>query len=250
MTNLANGLQVLVTRPEPQATELVSLITEQGGNALAWPCLEIKAVDPKIIQTEIQKLTPETLAIFVSPNAVKYALGCYKGPVPNTLIAVGQGTAKALAKFGLTQVHYPKQANSEAVLDLPILHNVENKPIAIFRAQSGRELIADSLKQRGAIVSYIEVYQRLKLKKNPSELSTRWRQSPFDWVISTSTEGLESLFEQIQDLPQDYINKTVVTVMNEKMLHLATQRGFRTFFIQSADNASIISYLMRFWHER
>ncbi|NIQ15763.1 MAG: uroporphyrinogen-III synthase, partial [Candidatus Dadabacteria bacterium] len=55
--------------------------------------------------------------------------------------------------------------------------SIINKKILIFRGQGGRELLADSLRERGAEVEYIEVYKRHCPQYDQSKLDEVWSNS-------------------------------------------------------------------------
>ncbi|MDO8953865.1 MAG: uroporphyrinogen-III synthase [Gammaproteobacteria bacterium] len=252
MTNNAlAGLNVLITRPEPKATQLAKLIQAEGGQAFVWPCIKIlSGKDPVATQSALHNLSSGTIAIFVSPNAVKFTFGADFSKAGIMWVAVGAGTAEALRQRGCSPVYSPPQANSEAVLELLLLQNVQGVSVVIFRGESGRELIKETLERRGAKVSYVEAYQRVKPKFDSEKLHRAWQNQAFDLVISTSTEALQNLLEQIVALPANLRAKAALTAMNEKMLHLAIQNGFQPMLIDSAENMALLSYLKRFWHER
>src|SRR5690606_17336275 len=74
--------------------------------------------------------------------------------------AVGPGTAAVLEKHGL-HVSFPTTAtNSEALLALPELQHIDGMKALIVRGSGGRELIAETLRGRGASVDYAELYLR------------------------------------------------------------------------------------------
>ena len=127
MNKPLQGRRILVTRPAAQAGRLAELIAAQGGEPILFPLLEIgPAVDPLPLQQAIARLDSYAFAVFVSPNAVDYALPVLlaHGPWPATLTpaAVGQGTARALAAHGVLGCVAPElRFDSEALLDLPEL---------------------------------------------------------------------------------------------------------------------------------
>lgn len=81
-------------------------------------------------------------------------------PISPLYLGVGQKTAHVLSKACKQKVNYPQVSDSEHLLKLTELNGVENKSILILRGNGGRELIRDSLLNRGAQVSYCETYRR------------------------------------------------------------------------------------------
>ena len=114
----------------------------------------------------IGRLDEFDLAIFISPNAVNKAMNLIDRAFIAASIefaAVGQGTVKTLEKFGINAVIAPTtRFDSEALLDMAELKQVEGKHIVIFRGDGGRELLGKTLLERGATLEYAECYRRAK----------------------------------------------------------------------------------------
>lgn len=84
-------------------------------------------------------------------------------PASLRIAAIGKGSAKVLAQYGVQNVITPKQKfDSEALLELPELQAITGKRIVIFRGDGGRELLDDELARRGARYEYAECYRHQK----------------------------------------------------------------------------------------
>ena len=69
------GLNIVVTRPREQATNLAQRIAQAGGRAILFPLLEVSPVlDSQSLRALIARLHEFNLAIFISPNAVRYGM--------------------------------------------------------------------------------------------------------------------------------------------------------------------------------
>ena len=69
------GLNIVVTRPREQATQLAQRIAQAGGQATLFPLLEVSPVlDSQPLRALITRLHEFNLAIFISPNAVRYGM--------------------------------------------------------------------------------------------------------------------------------------------------------------------------------
>lgn len=165
-----SALHVLVTRPLPQQQELVAAIKAASGHALHLPLIEIRGLTPNdkpaALIGKIQNLDNYHILIFVSINAVHH--GVYwieqywpQFPVGIELVAIGPGTARALsAALDQPVIHSEAGMASEDLLRMSVFAEVAGRRIGIVRGQGGRELLAQSLRDRGAAVDYLEVYQR------------------------------------------------------------------------------------------
>ena len=67
----------------------------------------------------------------------------------------------ALARHGIHDVISPPlRFDSEALLELPQLTDVNGRRVIIFRGDGGRELLGETLAARGASVEYVSCYRR------------------------------------------------------------------------------------------
>ena len=176
------GRTIVVTRPQAQAAPLAAAISAAGGTPLVFPLLEISpAADPQPLAEAAARLAEYAVAAFVSPNAVEHALPVLlaHGTWPASLLpaAVGQGTLRALAAHGVGGCIAPTERfDSEALLALPELaaERVAGRHIAIFRGDGGRELLADTLRERGASVDCITCYRRSGPTEGVAPLLAAW----------------------------------------------------------------------------
>ena len=152
------GVGVLVTRPAAQAGELVSAIEAAGGRSIAFPVIEIAPRDPQRIQADLSGHDDPDIVIFVSRNAVEHGLA-WSGDA--AIAAVGPATAAAIeAAARVVDIRPASGFDSESLLEEPALKDVRGKTVRIIRGNGGRELLATTLRERGANVDYLEVYAR------------------------------------------------------------------------------------------
>jgi uroporphyrinogen-III synthase len=196
------GLKIAVTRPRDQAAPLTDSLTQAGGIPLAFPLLEIEpSPADACLQEQLSRVAQADLAIFISPNAVRYGHAAMRAagftfPPSTTIAAVGQGSAKALRELGYTDILVPTERfDSEGLLALPELNDVAGRRVMIFRGNGGRELLGDTLKSRGAAVEYVECYRRSRPQYDIAELLAA---SP-DAITVTSSEALDYLRQMLED---------------------------------------------------
>jgi uroporphyrinogen-III synthase len=223
------GLRVLVTRPVHQAAALCRLIEQSGGVALRYPTIEIAAPDDVAALVRIvAQLDQYALAVFVSPNAVSYGLEVIRrhGPLPSQLAiaCLGAGSARALAEHGITDVLTPARRESEGLLALAPLQQLAGKRVVIFRGVGGRELLAETLRARGAHVDYAECYRRLR-PRDGGALEREFLQRRVDIVTVTSADALRNLFELVGALALKRLQQTPLVVVSTRLTELAHELG-------------------------
>lgn len=223
------GLRVLVTRPAHQAGPLCRLIEIDGGTALPFPTIEIvPPSNPQALEAVASKLDQFDLAIFVSPNAVTRAfaiIGEQSIPAELQIACVGAGSARALAEHGVTNVSIPARTDSEGLLDLPLLKNVQGKRVAIFRGEGGRELLGEQLRDRGAVVSYIECYRRVRPQADNAALTRMFLQNGIDVITTTSADALRNLCDMAGTAAAGLLARTPLVVVSERLRDVAYELG-------------------------
>jgi uroporphyrinogen-III synthase len=227
------GVGVLVTRPAQQADSLCELIRQQGGTAIRFPVLAIRPpADPKNLRQVIDQLHEFDWAVFISANAVSRTLehipGKHGWPKSVRIAVIGKRSAEELKRFGLAADLFPQhEFNSEALLALPDMQEVGGQRMVIFRGNGGREMLADTLRKRGARVEYAEAYRRVRPNADSSELLQRWRQGLVNIVPVHSAESLRNLVEMLGKAGESLLTGTQLLVVSERMLALAEELGFR-----------------------
>jgi uroporphyrinogen-III synthase len=227
-------VRVLVTRPRDQAEALARLIEARGGEAIRFPVIEIaEPRDTRALLAVIDRLKDFALAIFISPNAVNRAMNLIlaRGGLPEAMrvACVGRGSARELKHFGIDNTIVPPgRFDSEALLELPELQQVAGKRIVIFRGDGGRELLGDTLRARGAGIEYAECYRRVRPNTDTTPLLRRWTRGEIDLVSVTSVDGLRNLFDMVGKAGQQWLIRTPIVVVSERMAQVCRELGFKT----------------------
>jgi uroporphyrinogen-III synthase len=244
-----NGAGVLVTRAAHQAEPLCALIEAHGGRAIRLPALEIEGpADPAGVAALLDRLPEFQIAIFISPNAVESALALLgHRPLPAHLVigAVGQGSARALRARGI-QVHLApaERFDSEGLLELPELRSLKGSKIVIFRGDGGRPLLGETLRERGALVEYAEVYRRHCPEIDPLPLLTQW-ESQVQIATATSAEILDNLFHILGPQGAPLLRDTPLVVIGARMAARAARLGCsRIHIAPRADDQTLLSTLL------
>jgi uroporphyrinogen-III synthase len=245
------GLGILVTRPAQQAEHLAALIRDAGGQPIVFPALEIVDMpDVQPINRLIDRIQEFDLAIFISPNAVTKAMNLIRArrSLPGSLLiaAIGKGSRRALAEFGVTDVIAPDQRfDSEALLALPALRQVAGKNIVIFRGDGGRELLGDELVRRGATIEYAECYRRQKPRADSAQLLHLWARNELNAITITSAETLHNLFDLMGKLGQQWLKKTPVFVPHERIAETARAMGLGAVFVTPPGDEGLVAGLVQ-----
>lgn len=254
-TELA-GLHVVVTRPRGQEQQLCELIEAAGGVSLHYPVLEIEdSPQQEQLSRQFQHLREFDLLIFISPNAVARGMNLInaQGGLPEGLqtATVGRGSGRELKRIlGREPDFVPaSQFNSEGLLALPQMQEISGKRVLIVRGEGGRELLAETLRERGAEVEYAEVYRRSRPEVDNSALMHAWARNEIDIIVVTSGDGLRNLYDMVGQLGRQWLRKTPILVINERLVALARELGLEQAPIIAAEASdSGIVDALNAWH--
>lgn len=215
-------MKILVTRPEPQASDWVEQLRAEGEHAQALPLIEIGPPPQSQAVHEAWTALPGTrMVMFVSPNAALWFArqrpDAQRWP-PGTLAAApGPGTADTVsaclkdAGLQADQLISPspdsEQFDSEHLWPLlePLPWDGHHVLIASGGDQGearGRQWLTQRLQEKGARVSAVLAYQRRPARWTDAQqrLALLARQHPDEhiWLLSSS-EAIDHLVQAWAD---------------------------------------------------
>jgi uroporphyrinogen-III synthase len=266
------GCNILLTRPTGRGDALAAAISARGGRCMKLPLLEIVPVsergDVARIKSQIMALDQYDMAIFISTNAA--TLGAewienYWPQLPAGLeaYAVGPGTAEILRTLPWPVHCSVEGVTSEDLLALPGLQDVKGKRIALFRGQGGREMLAESLRQRGARVDYLELYVRRVPRYDRGKVMQAIHEAGINFAVFTSMQIFDSYLALMEldtapavampagSDPQAQATRWqqqewCVIVPSPRVLEHARSAGFRRVVdAGGADDRSVLSALLQ-----
>jgi uroporphyrinogen-III synthase len=248
------GRTIVVTRPLAQAGPLAEAIAAAGGAPLIFPLLEISpAADRQPLADTAARLGDYDWAVFISPNAVDYALPTLLagGPWPATLrpAAIGQGTVRALLAHDIDDCLAQRERfDSEALLALPELaaERIAGARVAILRGDGGRELLADTLRQRGAVVDCITCYRRSPPSAGAEPLLVAWRAGRLAALTVSSSEGLRHLLDLLDDEGRKHLQATPLFVPHARIAETARESGLHNIILSGPADAGIMAALLAY----
>ncbi|MSQ66740.1 MAG: uroporphyrinogen-III synthase [Gammaproteobacteria bacterium] len=249
------SLCVLVTRPEEQARALIADIEQRGGLAVFAPMILIqRQTDSPTLRAARQRLPHYAAVIFVSRNAADFGIEMLNAP-PHSLAhcevyAVGGGSAERLLALGVARVHTPRgEFNSEGLLKMPGLsaREIGGKNVLVVRGGGGRELLAQTLRGRGAVVDYCEVYTRSAPHEPLASVLKAHAVTTLDVGLITSTEALTNLADQIEQEKLDRLYDLPLLVAGTRTAEEVERLGFTVppVVVHAPGDANLVAALER-----
>ena len=234
MIKSLSGAHVLVTRPVDQAEKLSRLIEEHGGVAVRFPTLAIVPMeDSGTIQNTLAHLDRYHWLIFISANAV--TMHGYHSDSDKIkkfksirIAAIGKATAQALSLAGLPPDLVPENDyNSEALMAMPEMQQMQGQHCLIIRGEGGREELATMLRSRGASVEYLDIYKRIIPGIECTAVSLLLMQDKLDIITVTSGESLQNLLIMLEEKHHHRLFEVPLVVVSNRIKQIAVDIGFK-----------------------
>lgn len=188
--------KVAIVRPEARAQADVLISQQNGWQAAVLTPMALQIV-PENVKTLPEQIARADVFFWVSPSAVELAqqVGFFRSVQANqTHIAVGVSSANALKKMNINALFAENGNDSEAVLALDFWQKLPaNSRVLIVRGQNGRDDLANALHDRGLIVDFAEIYQRVA-----QEIDWQDSAQTCDVVWMTSRELVAEFFRQMR----------------------------------------------------
>ncbi|WP_042152804.1 MULTISPECIES: uroporphyrinogen-III C-methyltransferase [unclassified Pseudoalteromonas] len=186
----------LITRPENKNESLIKSIEEKGYEAFSFPLLNLQTLD--VTSSQLSPLIDADKLIFISQDAVKSLAALSPEISPNTtFFAVGDKTAQTISELFNKRAIVPKQQDSEGLLALKQLQQVDSQSIVLAKGKGGRPLIAQILNKRGARLNAINLYLREKTDGKVSDWFQKWQHQKIDSIVLTSNAAVDVIFNDL-----------------------------------------------------
>jgi uroporphyrinogen-III synthase len=244
------GRTIVVTRPREQAARLLQDLRAAGCHAVDFPVIEIVPLEDIAPLAALAARLPEyDVAFFVSPNAVRHALDALPRqtwPSQITIATVGPSSAQTLLHAGFDDVIVPTEHfDSEGVLALPAFaeHAIRGRRVLILRGDGGRELLADTLRARGATVDTVACYHRRRAHLDPAPLNALHAHGKLDAIVFTSSESVRYFAELLGDATRPILSATVLFAPHPRIGEALTVHGAQQVILTGPGDEGILTAL-------
>ena len=210
------GKTIVITRTIEQSQESASSLTSLGANVIIVPTLEIvPPTDWSKFDSVVSHPEKIDFIIFTSVHAVQmFSKRCKEiGALINynrtKVVAVGNKTSSYCHKNNINVNIIPNKFSAEGVIESLSKYNLKNKVVFIPRSAIGREELPLGLKDLGAIIKSVPVYNvAIPSGDNVRTSLQQLDSTKVDLFIFTSPSTFEN-FLQIADVknPFQYFSK-------------------------------------------
>jgi uroporphyrinogen III methyltransferase/synthase len=198
------GLSVAVTRARAQASGLAARLGALGASVIEAPVIRVQAIaDPAHPTLDP---TPYDLVCLTSANGVHelferlddgvHPRGDARALAHARIAAIGPGTARALAEHGVIADVVPERFVAESLVDA--LAGLPVQRALIARALTARDVLPDALRERGAQVDVLALYETVA-EPLPSQMLSAVRRA--DYVTFTSSSTVDYFMQAAGNAP-------------------------------------------------
>ncbi|WP_305805070.1 uroporphyrinogen-III synthase [Stenotrophomonas sp. YIM B06876] len=215
-------------RPRGGHASLRHAAARVGAGLIALSPWYLQAYDDPESRRQLTRALAADRVVFTSPAAVNAAarLAPLHARHSAGVLAVGEGTARALRRHGVREVLAPSRMDSEGLLALPALSSLQGLSAGLVTAPGGRGLIAAQLQARGAELIRANVYERVALPLPPARLRRLQALTSPSVLAVSSGEALLLVLPQLPaDLRSRWQQQPVVTA-GPRLAELAAAQGF------------------------
>ncbi len=195
-----HGRSVVVTRARAQASGLSQALAALGARVIELPVIRIvPRLESPEVREAMQAIHAYALVCLTSPNgagllfqALQAAGRDARALANATVAAIGPGTAAALAEHGIQADIVPERSIAEGLVEALADAEIEGRPALVARAAEARDVLPDALRERGAKVDVVALYETVVEQPDPEALESALEA---DYVTFTSSSTVRNFVQ-------------------------------------------------------
>ena len=194
------GRTVVVTRARAQASGLAARLEGLGAEVVETPAIRI---EPRPVSGEVraavEAIDEYRLICLTSPNGAALLMDALaelgrdaRALAGASVAAIGPGTAAELQHRGIHADVVPERSIAEALVEALADVPLNGRRVLVARAAEARDVLPDALRQRGAEVDVVALYDTVP---EPLSESQREAAARADYVTFTSSSTVRNFVE-------------------------------------------------------
>lgn len=241
------GVKVLVTRPRERISGMAGLLRQRGAEVLELPAIRTEPVsDLAPVRAAIERLARGGYdwIVFTSPSGVDIFLdqlfesGDIRALAGAKLAAIGQGTQKALRKFGLKADFVPSVYDGRTLGAELAKVCAPGSRILIPRAAIGNRELIDELSRRddleiADVATYDTVYESSRVIDERAAIES----GDIDFAVFTSASTVRGFVESARGAD---FTKVRAVCIGEQTAATAREHGMQIWISERATLESLV----------
>lgn len=242
MTRPLENRTILITRARNQAPDFRRVLEEQGAQVLELPTIEIRPRSDAELEQAVKGLEGCDWLMFTSANAAQIFLDRARllGRLPreghNTALpkicTIGPATAEKVESYGYPVDLVPRRYQAEGVLeDFLGFHegSIQGLRILLPRASEARELLPRTLRDQGAEVNLVPIYDTVIPEESYDRLARLFETDAPDMITFTSSSTVRNFvaladgIQGISQYPCAVIGPITAETATENALNIVVQ---------------------------
>lgn len=229
--------KILLTRPEPAATETEAALAMRGYDVVSAPALVMAARSPRAIAN----LTPETLLVVTSPQAAR-ALAYWPELKRQQALAVGTATGKALKKSGFKNVD---DVDGDVNSIVAALSGGMARDIIIACAPTTAQTLARKLNALGHHARRVTVYDIAPAGELSAEAIRALRGKKISHVLFYSARTVETFLSLAKDANiMENLAQVTACCLSAKVARAVKKGKFAKILVAARPNGEALQHLL------
>lgn len=240
------GRRILVTRARSQASNLVQLIEELGGEAVEFPVIRTQPPSKPEAQRELDealgRLEEFEWVIFTSVNGVDHFFDRIRLNRIDIrklsgarIAAVGPKTAEALEQRGLLVDLLPPKFRGDELLESIESEMKAGQTVLLPTADIAKEYIPARLKEMGLHVTEVDVYETVLDTTGGTEIIDLLQQKAISIVTFTSSSTVTNLLLALKELgvdePLELLQASQIACIGPMTVRTAEEAGLKIDYV-------------------
>jgi uroporphyrinogen III methyltransferase/synthase len=197
-----HGRTIVVTRARAQASGVAQRLASLGAEVIETPAIRI---EPRPVDGEVAQAAREigsfALVCVTSPNGAALLLdavdavgGDARSFAGVEVAAIGPGTAAELARRGIRPDVVAEVSTAEGLLEALSDYELDGERVLVARASEARTTLPEGLRERGAQVEVVALYDTLAERLSEEEVAAVERA---DLVTFTSSSTVRFFLDAV-----------------------------------------------------
>lgn len=228
------GKKMIITRTRESASKLIEKLEELGAICYEIPTIKIEPILNKKIFQVIDNLSKYDWIIFTSENGVKLFLKALQERRKDLrafgkakIAVIGKATKAALEKFGIIPDLMPeKEFTQEGLVSLFSEIEIKDRFILIPRAKEAREVLPEKLKEFGAKVEVLPIYET-KICEESREKLENVLKNGVDLITFTSSSTVKNFFKLLGETKKNYLKNVIFASIGPITSKTLREFGFK-----------------------
>jgi uroporphyrinogen III methyltransferase/synthase len=189
------GRAVVVTRARDQASALAVRLAAEGAEVIEAPVIRTEPLP----DVQLRPIAEYDLVCITSQNAIEPFFEALRrqgtdarGLAAARVATIGSATAAELSAHGIDPDVVPTRQVAEGLVEALAGEDVDGRRVLVARAEEGRDVVPDALRERGADVDVAALYRTVPESPAPPTLEAAARA---DYITFTSSSTVRYFLE-------------------------------------------------------